>query len=134
MIALTIIKELPVGEEWIILNRNFVIVQVAANAFLLAVLLGVSAVYGWNVIQSCRHGMSWTKRRSFVVRVRFQFLQHGRAVLFRPFRAMKASDNEPKLGQLFRLVHMSVNGASSVRETQARVQRVINCQHFVLHV
>lgn len=71
MIAITIIKELSVGEEWIVLNRNFAIVQVAANAFLLAVLLGVSFVYGWNVIQSYRNGMTWTQRRAFVVRVRF---------------------------------------------------------------
>lgn len=70
LIALTVIKERPQGEEWIVLNQNFVIVQVAVNGALLAALLGVYSAWGYRIAQSYRHGMTWTNRRAAVVRVR----------------------------------------------------------------
>eukprot|EP00892_Ulva_mutabilis_P004928 jgi/Ulvmu1/2807/UM142_0005.1 len=63
LIALTVIKESSKAQKWLVLNRTFVIVQVASNAVLLTTLLSVFSIWTWRLVQSYRRGMTWSKRR-----------------------------------------------------------------------
>lgn len=73
VIALAVIKESQKGEEWLVLNRTFVVVQVTSNAVLLACLLAVFCAWSWRVAQSRWHGMTWSKRRIGAVQVRHTY-------------------------------------------------------------